>query len=37
MHRLHVDCDTALEIVRAARPCCEPNPGFLRQLRAQAR
>jgi protein-tyrosine phosphatase len=33
MHRFGVDSDTALELVRAARLCSEPNAGFVRQLR----
>lgn len=33
MRKYKWDFDTCLEKIKAARPCCQPNTGFTRQLR----
>lgn len=33
MKKYNMDFDLCLKKIKAARPCCQPNTGFIKQLR----
>ena len=33
MKKYEMDFDKCLQIIKQARPCCQPNMGFVKQLR----